>query len=93
MTVTKESYAKNKVDNIASKRPKPTVTPPKDMTFEITADGKVVAKNRAHRRRTIENNIFRRKGFIEYLGAIKIKRLKKGKISYKYVNINVSNEE
>lgn len=45
-------------------------------------------KNRAQRRARRVNRLFTRKGYYEYLNAIKITRKKNGKTKHKYVLID-----
>lgn len=42
-------------------------------------------KNRAQRRKRKINRLFTRKGYYDYLNAIKITRKKNGKVKHKYV--------
>jgi hypothetical protein len=89
MAFDKKAYWENKPNNIGSKRPKPIVTPSSDVEV-ILKGGKFVTLNRETRRSKPTTNIYKRKGFIEHLDAIRIKRLKHGKVSYKYVKLNRS---
>lgn len=55
-------------------------------------DGQLVLENRAFRRRKAKGpdyGFYRKKGYIPYLHAIKIRRKRHGKISYKYIPVTM----
>ncbi len=53
-------------------------------------DGEIVKANRAFRRRRIKNNVYKKKGFIPYLNAIRVVRKNSGKTKIKYVKLSKS---
>lgn len=82
MTFNKEKYWSDKANNIASKRPKAKVTPPATVSYDFEGSN-IVVNNRARRRLKKENNVFRKKGFIAHLNAIKVVRKKNNKTKVK----------
>jgi len=82
MAFDKEKYWQTKADNVASKRKKPNINYGGDVEIGFDDNGMVV-KNRLYRRKKIESNLFRKKGFIAHLNAVKITRKKNGKTKTK----------
>lgn len=89
MSFNKALYWKNKENNIGSKRPKAQITPTGEAQL-IFVDNNIISNNRKYRRRKIVNRLYTRKGYINYLNAIRITRIKHGKTTIKYINLNKS---
>lgn len=65
---------------------------PSDVEHAFDRDGKLIAKNRAYRRKRTKLNVFKRKGFIERLNKIRITRKNKsGNVKVKYISTNLEN--
>ena len=85
----KDKYWKSKGKK-KQKEEQKVITPGAPMSF---VDGKLVSENRAAlraRKKGKKYSFFHRKGYQDELGAIKIKRVKNGKVSFKLVPVTIN---